>query len=308
MATLGWSWSPAAISWARVRHGSLWDRISADPRIDALFAALDPWPPDRPSTRAYDPKDALWKLGVLGDLGLGRGDRRIDPLADRLFASMAPDGTFRHGGFDHTRTYDLRGYGCITHAVTGALARFGFADDPRLGPALEQIRSTQRLDGGWHPNATLQPGGPAEPVFFVPVRDPQVLRAAVGVGGGLLDDVGARAGAYLLDCWVRRDEPYRPVGFGMGSTFAKLSYPFATYGVLNVIDTLSAVPAIRADERLRGLVGAVAATGSAEGYRAATVSLAWAAFDFGQKKVPSPWITALVLRAVKRSGGGRGGE
>ena len=287
---------------------SLWDRISADPRIDALFAALDPWPPDRPSTRAYDPKDALWKLGVLGDLGLGRRDRRIDPLADRLFASMAPDGTFRHGGFDHTRTYDLRGYGCITHAVTGALARFGFADDPRLGPALEQIRSTQRLDGGWHPNATLQPGGPREREPSCPFGTLQVLRAAVGVGDGLLDDVGARAGAYLLDCWVRRDEPYRPVGFGMGSTFAKLSYPFATYGVLNVIDTLSAVPAIRADERLRGLVGAVATTGSAEGYRAATVSLAWAAFDFGQKKVPSPWITALVLRAVKRSGGGRGGE
>lgn len=288
---------------------SLRHTISADPRIAELFAALDPWPPERPSTRAYDPKDAIWKLGVLADFGLDRGDLRIDPLADRLFASMAPDGTFRHGGFDHTRTYDLRGYGCITHAVTGALGKFGFADDPRLVPALEQIRTTQRLDGGWHPNAKLQPGGPHETEPSCPFGTLQVLRAAAGVRGSLLDDVGARAGAYLLECWVRRDEPWRPVGFGMGSTFAKLAYPFATYGLLNVIDTLSAVTGIRDDDRLAGLIDSVAATGTADGYRAATVSLAWAAYDFGQKKAPSPWITALVLRAVKRSaGGGRGGE
>jgi hypothetical protein len=48
------------------------------------------------------------------------------------------------------------------------------------------------------------------------------------------------------------------------------------------------------------MVDLVEAAGGDEGYRAATVSAAWANFDFGQKKLPSPWITALVVRAVRR--------
>lgn len=281
---------------------SLRARVASDPRVADLLAATDPWPPQRPSTMAYDPKDAIWKVGVLADFGLDRTDTRVAAMSDRLFASAAPDGTFRHGGFDHTRTYDTRGYMCISHEVTGALARFGFQDDPRLQPAIAHIRSTQRLDGGWHPNALLQPGASREAEPSCPFGTVHVLRAAAAVGGDLLAAVGTRAADYLLDCWARRDEPFRPVGFGMGSTFAKLSYPFATYGILSLVDALTAVPGARGDQRLAAMVDAVGATRSEDGYRAATVSGAWASFDFGQKKLPSPWITVLVARAVRRMG------
>jgi hypothetical protein len=277
-------------------------RVASDVRVAELLEALDPWPPERRSTKAYDPKDAIWKVGVLADFGLDRTDDRVAALSDRLFAATAPDGTFRHGGFDHTKTYDARGYTCISHEVTGALARFGFRDDPRLEPAIDHIRSTQRLDGGWHPNAMLKPGASRESEPSCPFGTVHVLRAAAAVGGELLDAVGARAANYLLDCWTRRDEPFRPVGFGIGSTFAKLSYPFATYGILSVVDTLTAVPAARGDPRLSTLLDAVETAGGPDGYRAATVSGAWASFDFGQKKLPSPWITLLATRAVRRLG------
>ena len=89
---------------------------------------------------------------------------------------------------------------------------------------------------------------------------------------------------------------------GMGTTFAKLSYPFATYGILSVVDALTAVPAARRDQRLAAMVDAIEAARADDDYRAATVSAAWANFDFGQKKLPSPWITALVARAVRRMG------
>jgi hypothetical protein len=279
---------------------SVLGRIASDPRVADLLSATDPWPPEGRSTKACDPGDAIWKVGVLADFGLDRSDPRVAALAERLFASAAPDGTFRHGGFDHTKTYDARGYTCITHVVTGALARFGYRDDPRLAPAFDHIRATQRLDGGWHPNAALQSGVRRESEPSCPFGTLQVLRAVTNVGGELLGWVGPRAADYLLCCWARRDEPFRPVGFGMGSTFAKLNYPFATYGILGVVDALTAVPASRRDSRLVALVDAVAASGRADGYLAATVSGAWTAFDFGQKKTASPWITALVTRAVRR--------
>ena len=281
---------------------SLVARIAADPRVAELIDATDPWPPGRRSTKAYDPKDAIWKVGVLADFGLTRTDPRIDALAERLFAAAAPDGTFRHGGFDHTKTYDLRGYTCVTHAATGSLARFGYREDPRLLPATEHIRATQRLDGGWHPNPALQPGVTRESEPSCPFGTLQILRAAAAVGGELLDRVGPPAAGYLLDCWVRREAPFRPVGFGMGTTFAKLTYPFATFGILGVVDALTAVRPIRTDPRLVALVDAVVASRREDGYLAATVSGAWAEFDFGQKREPSPWITAIVLRAVRRMG------
>ena len=71
----------------------------------ALLAALDPWPPAKPSDRAYDPKDGIWKLATLADFGLRRDDPRIAALAERVFAAQADDGGFLHGGFDHTQSW-----------------------------------------------------------------------------------------------------------------------------------------------------------------------------------------------------------
>src|SRR5437870_436318 len=46
----------------------------------------------------------------------------------------------------------------------------------------------------------------------------------------------------------------------------------------------------------------VAGKQSAEGgWRAESASKAWGAFDFGQKEQPSPWMTFLAVRAVRRA-------
>src|SRR5690349_8265549 len=47
------------------------------PQVTALIESLDPWPPEKPLSKAYDPKDSIWKLGTLGDFGLRRDDERI---------------------------------------------------------------------------------------------------------------------------------------------------------------------------------------------------------------------------------------
>jgi hypothetical protein len=99
--------------------------LQKHPRVTELIDALDPWPPAKPLSGAYDPKDSIWKLNALADFGLRRDDKRIAAIANRVFAARADDGGFLHGGFDHTQSWHTRPYICISHVMTYALARFG---------------------------------------------------------------------------------------------------------------------------------------------------------------------------------------
>jgi hypothetical protein len=279
---------------------SLRARVAADPRIADLLAGLDPWPPVVPGKGALDQRTPVARLGVLADFGLDRSDARIARISEAALASISPDGSFPHGGFEHTRSYDARGYVCLTHGVTEALARFGYGDDPRLVPALDHIRRTRRLDGGWRPSAAKLPGTKGELEPSCPFGSAAILRAAVAAGGPVRDEVALGAAELLLATWARRAEPWRPVGFGMGTTFGRLAYPFGTYGILRVLDVLAEVPEVHGDARLLDLLATVEAKRGPDGWTAETVSGAWAAFDFGQKRAASPWITMLVLRAGRR--------
>jgi hypothetical protein len=274
-------------------------RLCQDARVIELMDALADWP-SRRLERAYDPKDALWKLGMLADFGLQRDEPRIAAIAERVLAAQADDGAFLHGGFDHTRTWDTRAYICIDHVQTYALARFGYVGDERLERAYSQIERWQRLDGGWHPNQLNLPGGPREAEPSCPFGTTNVLRALLAHPRYRRSAAASRAAEFLLECWERRGEPYRPVGFGIGATFGKLQYPLVQYQVLKVLDTLAGVPGVGSDARFRELLGEVTDKRGADGlWTSESVNKPYAAFDFGQKKTGSAWVTLLVLRASR---------
>ncbi len=276
--------------------------LQKHPRITALVESLDTWPPAKPLGKAYDAKDSLWKLNTLADFGLRRDDKRIAAIAQRVFAAQAEDGGFLHGGFDHTRSWDTRPYICISHVMTYALARFGYLDDPRLQHAYEQLEAWQRLDGGWHPNKLNLPGGERESEPSCPFGTVNVLRAMAAHPKLREGKAAARAAGYLMECWERRAEPYRPVGFGIGSTWDKVQYPFVQYQLLKTVDALVQIPTARQDARLREMVERLAGKRDADGkWMAESVNRPWNDFDFGQKKQPSAWITFLALRAIQRS-------
>ena len=271
------------------------------PRVTALIEALDTWPPEEPLSKAYDPQDSIWKLNTLADFGLRRDDKRIAAIAKRIFAAQATEGGFLHGGFDHTKSWDTRPYICIAHVMTYALARFDYLDDPRLQKAYDHIKTWQRLDGGWHPNPINLPGNEREAAPSCPFGTVNVLRAMVVHPELQKSKAATHAAEFLLDCWGRRAEPYRPVGFGIGSTWDKVQYPFVQYQLLKTIDTLSQVPAIRKDARFQEMLGRLASKQNTESrWTAEGINKPWSDFDFGQKKRPSAWITFLAVRTLIR--------
>lgn len=139
---------------------SAYEALQQHERVADLLDALQVWPQEQRISKAYDPKDSLWKLAMLADFGLKRDDERIATISEKVLGLQAeepyPPG-FLHGGMDHTKSWDKRPYICISHVMTYALARFGYLDDPRLQAAYDYIITWQTLDGGWHPNEKTYP-------------------------------------------------------------------------------------------------------------------------------------------------------
>src|SRR5204863_9440009 len=125
-----------------------------------------------------------------------------------------------------------------------------------------------------------------------------VLRA-VATHPTLKESAVAKRGVEeVLTLWERRKEPYRPVGFGMGTAFGRLQYPFVQHQLLKTVDTLSNFSTALADKRFDEMLSTVTEKQTTEGlFKPEGVNKPYAEFDFGQKKTPSPWITFLVARA-----------
>ena len=104
----------------------------------------------------------------------------------------------------------------------------------------------------------------------------------------------------LLTHWeVQKERKLRM--FGIGTDFRKLKYPFIWYDILHVADTLSRYSFVHDDPRFREMVTTITGQQDDQGfYTARSVWMAYKAWDFGQKREPSPWITLLVARLLKR--------
>ena len=89
--------------------------------------------------------------------------------------------------------------------------------------------------------------------------------------------------------------------FGIGTDFRKLKYPFVWYDILHVVDVLSHFPFVQGDSRFREMVDTITAQADEQGlYTATSMYRAWKSWSFADKKSPSPWLTFLVLRILKR--------
>lgn len=104
----------------------------------------------------------------------------------------------------------------------------------------------------------------------------------------------------LLGHWKRQKER-KIYLFGIGTDFRKLKYPLIWYDILHVTEVLSRFPFLRNDPRFLEMVKTLTAQQDEQGrFTASSIWMAWKGWGFGQKKEPSPWLTLLALRVIKR--------
>lgn len=303
--------------WVRYRTlVDLLDRPEDDPEVKVARQAMLEHPqvqgligelrecPGYPLKRHNDAKHPLHKLAVLSDFGFQASDPAMPWIVKEVMTHQSPEGAFqvtaqidpRYGGTGEAEWIWML---CDAPTVLYALLAFGLGESEAVKRAVHHLVSLLR-DNGWPCASQTGFRGPGRKADPCPLANLLALKALAQVPE-TRDSEATHIGAeMLLGHWERQKER-KIYLFGMGTDFRKLKYPFIWYDILHVTDVLSRFPFLKKDPRLQDMVENVMAQQGEQGrFTASSVWTAWKGWEFGQKKEPSPWITFLVLRVIKR--------
>jgi hypothetical protein len=249
----------------------------------------------------------MHKLSFLADLGLNRQDKEIDSISEKVMQHQSDQGPFQmmmniptHFGGNGVDTWAWAL--CDAPILLYALAKFGYDDDERVKRAIQHLTGLVRANG-WPCAVSPEvgkfrgPGRKEDPCPYATLVMLKLLRALPD----WQDSSEALAGVEsLLSLWVNRQERH-PYLFYMGTDFCKLKVPFVWYDILHVCEVLTQFPWLRGDERLQEMVNIFTQKRDNEGrFTSESIWAAWKEWEFGQKKIPSRWLTFLVMRMQNR--------
>jgi hypothetical protein len=278
----------------------------AHPKVQGLVAAAAAWP-GYALKRHNDAKHPLYKFSTLADMGVRADDPGMRAGIETVMAHQSPEGAFQTlvnipkpfgGTGEDAWTWVM----CDAPTLLYGLLAMGRGEDERVQRAVDHLVSLVD-ENGWRCKAAPELGkfkGPGRRSDPCPIANVYALKALSQVPT-LLDSPATRAGAeMLLHHWEHQNER-KLFLFGIGTDFRKLKYPFVWYDVLHVADVLSRYPFVHADARFQEMVEAITAQADDEGrYTATSMYRAWKGWSFADKKQPSPWLTFLVCRVIRR--------
>ncbi len=191
---------------------------------------------------------------------------------------------------------------CDAPTLLYVLAAMGLGDDQRVQQAAAHLVSAVN-DNGWRCVSAPELGkfrGPGRKADPCPIVNVYALKA-LSLLPAFRDSQAVRNGAEML-LWHWEHQTERKIYmFGIGTDFRKLKYPFVWYNVLHVVEALSRFPFVHSDPRFQEMVKTITNQADDEGrYTANSMFRAWKGWSFADKKNPSPWLTLLALRVVKR--------
>jgi hypothetical protein len=278
----------------------------AHPQVQALITEAATWP-GYALKRHNDASHPIYKFSTLADFGLRADDLGIATGIEAMLAHQSPEGAFQSlvnipeafgGTGEDLWTWML----CDAPTLLYALLAMGLGDDERVQRAVDHLVSLVD-ENGWRCLAAPELGkfrGPGRKADPCPIVNVYALKALAQVPE-LLDSPATRAGAEML-LWHWEHQTERKIYmFGIGTDFRKLKYPFVWYDILHVVDVLSRFSFVHADPRFQEMVETITAQADGQGrYTAGSMYRAWEGWSFADKKNPSPWLTFLVLRVIKR--------
>lgn len=280
----------------------------ATPHVQGLVVELAEWP----GVVLASHKSAgllMHKLTFVADLGLRAEDPGADKIIPRIFEHQSPDGPFQMP-MNISKSYGGSGEDewawalCDAPVTLYSLLKLGFGSDPRVRKSAEYLMGLVR-DNGWPCAVSPDLGkwrGPGRKEDPCPYANLVMLKVLAQVKERR-DSPPAHLGAETaLTLWSERQDRH-PYMFYTGTDFCKLKAPLVWYDILHVLDTLTQFPWLQNDPRLREMLEIIAAKADKQvRYTPESIWKAWEAWEFGQKKTPSRWVTLLALRILNRAG------
>lgn len=282
--------------------------LLADLRLQLLVQELASWP-GTPLASHKSAGQLIHKLAFLADLGLKASDPGMALIIERILAHQDPDGPFQlpmnistvHGGSGQEQyAWAL----CDAPISLYALVKFGLGETAAVRKAIDYLAGLVQ-DFGW-PCAVSQslgkwrgPGRKNDPCPYANLVMLKLLAQLPDWNDSSASRIGVET---LLGLWQHSLERH-PYIFYMGDDFRKLKAPFIWYDLLHVLEVLSQFPWLRQDSRLLEMFSVALSQADANGrFTPVSIWKAWGAWDFGQKKAPSPGLTFFVWRIARRLG------
>lgn len=273
------------------------------PRVQSLVTELKEWP-GYPLKRHNDAKHPLHKLAVLADFGLRATDPAMPWIVKKVMAHQSPEGAFqvtaqidpRYGGTGEVEWVWML---CDAPTILYSLLSLGLQKDESVQRAVEHLIGLLR-DNGWPCASQTGFGGPGRKDDPCPLANLLALKALAQLPEMRGSEVAQIGAEMLLGHWERQKER-KIYLFGVGTDFRKLKYPFIWYDILHVTEVLSRFPLVHTDPRFQEMVETITTQADGEGRcTAGSMYRAWKGWAFADKRNPSPWLTFLVLRVIKR--------
>ncbi len=281
----------------------------ADSRVVELIRGLSVWP----GTVVSSHKSAgqpFHKLTFIADLGVDVDDSGISDVVVAIMARRSDDGPFQlpmniaqhYGG---TGTDQWAWALCDAPLIIYALAKMGLQTDSRVRAAVDHLAGLVR-ENGWPCAVSKELGtfrGPGRKDDPCPFANLAMLKALAQFDD-LRDGPGCRIGAETILTLWSESRVRHPYMFYMGTDFRKLKAPLVWYDLLHVLDVLTQFPWLASDVRLLDMIDTLREKADPNGrFTSESVWTPWKAWEFGQKKEPSRWITLLAWRALGRVDG-----
>lgn len=247
----------------------------------------------------------IHKLEFLADLGLRADDPGISAIIEKITSHQEEEGPFQvltnipekfGGSGEDVWAWAL----CDAPLIFYALTRFELAGEASVQRGVDFLMHLVR-ENGWPCAGSTKLGtfrGPGRKCDPCPYANLIMLKL-LAANPATRDSQASRLGAEsILKCWAER-EAFHPYIFYMGNDFCKIKAPLVWYDLLHVTWVLAQFPWLKGDERLNQMKAILASKADAQGrFTPESVWLAWKEWDFGQKKVPSAWLTYLAQKIL----------
>jgi len=278
----------------------------AHPLVQGLVSELASWP-GPPVSSHKSAGQLLHKLAFLADLGLKADDPGMPHVIDAILAYQSAQGPFQMLG-NISPSYGGSGkdeFGwalCDAPTVVYSLVCFGLGEEPAVQRAVTHLVGLVR-DNGWPCAVSPELGkwrGPGKKGDPCPYANLIMLKLLAHLPA-YRDSPATRTGAEIaLSLWQHSQEQH-PYIFYMGTDFRKLKAPLIWYDILHLADVLTRFDWLHSEPRLLEVASIIRSKADPLGrFTPESIYQAWKAFDFGQKKTPSRWLTLLCWRTLSR--------